>query len=96
MVASHDQVSARSGITVSRLSCVRAGSNILNPLRYAIANNELEAKFSPAFMVAAVAIRRKAGIHEFTDEFEQWWTGLDDEQQAALTDRIDLLGRARP
>jgi len=50
---------------------VRAGSNILNPLRYPIANNELEAKFSPAFMVAAVAIRRKAGIHEFTDEFVQ-------------------------
>jgi 2-methylcitrate dehydratase PrpD len=48
---------------------VRAGSNILNPLRYAIASNELEAKFCPAFMVSAVAIRRKAGIHEFTDEF---------------------------
>ena len=50
---------------------VRAGSNILNPLRYPIAQNELEAKFCPAFMVAAVAIRRKAGIHEFTDEFVQ-------------------------
>src|SRR5688572_14196863 len=48
---------------------VRAGSNILNPLRYPIATNELEAKFCPAFMVSAVAIRRKAGIHEFTDEF---------------------------
>jgi 2-methylcitrate dehydratase PrpD len=50
---------------------VRAGSNILNPLRYAIAANELEAKFCPAFMVAAIAIRRRAGIHEFTDEFVQ-------------------------
>jgi 2-methylcitrate dehydratase PrpD len=48
---------------------VRAGSNILNPLRYPIANNELEAKFCPAFMVGAIALRRKAGIHEFTDEF---------------------------
>jgi 2-methylcitrate dehydratase PrpD len=48
---------------------VRAGSNILNPLRYPIANNELEAKFCPAFMVSAIALRRKAGIHEFTDEF---------------------------
>jgi 2-methylcitrate dehydratase PrpD len=48
---------------------VRAGSNILNPLRYKIAQSELEAKFSPAFMVSAIAIRRKAGIHEFTDEF---------------------------
>ncbi|MDG2091476.1 MAG: MmgE/PrpD family protein [Gammaproteobacteria bacterium] len=48
---------------------IRAGSNILNPLRYPIANNELEAKFCPAFMVSAVALRRKAGIHEFNDEF---------------------------
>ncbi len=48
---------------------VRAGSNILNPLRYPIANNELEAKFCPAFMVSAIALRRKAGIHEFNDEF---------------------------
>ncbi len=48
---------------------VRAGSNILNPLRYPVAQTELEAKFSPAFMVSAIALRRKAGIHEFTDEF---------------------------
>jgi 2-methylcitrate dehydratase PrpD len=48
---------------------VRAGSNILNPLRYAIATNELEAKFCPAFMVSAIALRRKAGIREFNDEF---------------------------
>jgi 2-methylcitrate dehydratase PrpD len=50
---------------------VRAGSNILNPLRYEIAHNELEAKFCPAFMVSAIALRRKAGIHEFNDEFVQ-------------------------
>jgi 2-methylcitrate dehydratase PrpD len=48
---------------------VRAGSNILNPLRYDIASNELEAKFCPAFMVSAIALRRKAGIGEFNDEF---------------------------
>ena len=48
---------------------VRAGSNIMNPLRYPIATTELEAKFSPAFMVSAIALRRRAGIHEFTDEF---------------------------
>jgi 2-methylcitrate dehydratase PrpD len=48
---------------------VRAGSNILNPLRYEIAGNELEAKFCPAFMVSAIALRRKAGIREFNDEF---------------------------
>ena len=48
---------------------VRAGANILNPLRYAVARNELEAKFCPAFMVTSILLRRKAGIHEFTDEF---------------------------
>ena len=50
---------------------VRAGSNILNPLRYPIARNELEAKFCPAFMVSAIALRRKAGIQEFNDTFVQ-------------------------
>jgi 2-methylcitrate dehydratase PrpD len=50
---------------------MRAGSNILNPLRYPIAHNELEAKFCPAFMMSAIALRRKAGIHEFNDEFVQ-------------------------
>jgi 2-methylcitrate dehydratase PrpD len=50
---------------------VRAGSNILNPLRYDVAKNELEAKFSPPFMVSAIALRRKAGIREFSDEFVQ-------------------------
>jgi 2-methylcitrate dehydratase PrpD len=48
---------------------LRAGSNILNPLRYEIANTELEAKFCPAFMLSAVALRRKAGVNEFSDEF---------------------------
>jgi 2-methylcitrate dehydratase PrpD len=48
---------------------LRAGSNILNPLRYPIAHSELEAKFCPAFMMSSLVLRRKAGIHEFTDEF---------------------------
>jgi 2-methylcitrate dehydratase PrpD len=47
----------------------RAGSNILNPLRYPTADSELEAKFCPAFMMASLVLRRKAGIHEFTNEF---------------------------
>jgi 2-methylcitrate dehydratase PrpD len=48
---------------------LRAGSNILNPLRYPIAHTELEAKFCPAFMLSAIALRRRAGVHEFTDAF---------------------------
>jgi 2-methylcitrate dehydratase PrpD len=48
---------------------VRAGSNILNPLRYKTARTELEAKFCLPFMMASIALRRRAGIREFTDEF---------------------------
>src|SRR5262249_22658111 len=48
---------------------VRAGSNILNPLRYKTAKTELEAKFCLPFMMASILLRRRAGIREFTDEF---------------------------
>jgi 2-methylcitrate dehydratase PrpD len=46
-----------------------AGSNILDPIRYTIAQNELEAKFCMPFLLAAIAISRKAGVREFTREF---------------------------
>jgi 2-methylcitrate dehydratase PrpD len=48
---------------------LRAGSNILDPLRYKIAKTELEAKFSVPFLLSSIILRRKAGIREFTDEF---------------------------
>ena len=48
---------------------LRAGSNILNPLRYKKARNELEAKFCLPFMLSSIALRRKAGIQEFSDKF---------------------------
>src|SRR5439155_20868226 len=48
---------------------LRAGSNILDPLRYKIAKTELEAKFSVPFLMSTIVLRRKAGIREFTDEF---------------------------
>lgn len=46
-----------------------AGSNILNPIRYKIAHDELEAKFCMPFLLAAIILSRKAGSHEFTHEF---------------------------
>jgi len=46
-----------------------AGSNILKPIRYETAHDELEAKFCMPFLLAAVAISRKAGMREFTPEF---------------------------
>jgi 2-methylcitrate dehydratase PrpD len=48
---------------------LRAGNNILDPLRYGIAKNELEAKFSVPFLMSAIILRRKAGMREFTDEY---------------------------
>jgi 2-methylcitrate dehydratase PrpD len=48
---------------------LRAGSNILEPLRYKTAKTELEAKFSVPFLLGVIALRRKAGVQEFTDEF---------------------------
>jgi 2-methylcitrate dehydratase PrpD len=47
----------------------RAGSNILEPLRYKTAKTELEAKFCIPFLMTSIILRRKAGIREFTDEF---------------------------
>jgi 2-methylcitrate dehydratase PrpD len=48
---------------------LRAGSNILDPLRYKTAKTELEAKFCPPFLLSAIVLRHKAGMREFTDEF---------------------------
>lgn len=50
---------------------VRAGSNVLDPLRYKIATNELEAKFCLPFLMASLIVSRKAGVREFTDGFVQ-------------------------
>ncbi|MEX0584923.1 MAG: MmgE/PrpD family protein [Natronospirillum sp.] len=46
-----------------------AASNILDPIRYPIANNHLQAKFSMAGLLAMIVLRRQAGPLEFTDEF---------------------------
>jgi 2-methylcitrate dehydratase PrpD len=50
---------------------IRAGSNILNPIRYPIASNHLEAKFSLQAILSMIALSRKAGKREFEDEFVQ-------------------------
>ncbi len=48
---------------------VYAGTNILNPIRYPIAVNHLQAKFSLPAALAMIALARKAGKREFSDEF---------------------------
>jgi 2-methylcitrate dehydratase PrpD len=46
-----------------------AGSNILNPLRYALPQTGLEGKFSIPFCLASILLRRRAGVKEFSDDF---------------------------
>ncbi|WP_265516884.1 MmgE/PrpD family protein [Nitratireductor luteus] len=48
---------------------VHAGTNILKPIRYPIAKNHLQAKFSLPAALAMVALERKAGKREFSDAF---------------------------
>jgi len=48
---------------------VYAGTNILNPIRYPIAANHLQAKFSLPAALAMIALSRKAGKKEFSDDF---------------------------
>jgi 2-methylcitrate dehydratase PrpD len=48
---------------------VYAGSNILNPIRYPVAANHLQAKFSLPAALAMIALARKAGKREFSDQF---------------------------
>jgi 2-methylcitrate dehydratase PrpD len=48
---------------------LHAGTNILNPIRFAVATTDLEGKFCMAFLLAAIAIAGKAGKAEFSDEF---------------------------
>lgn len=48
---------------------VHAGTNILKPIRYPIAANHLQAKFSLPAALSMIALSRKAGKVEFSDEF---------------------------
>ncbi|GAA0835551.1 MmgE/PrpD family protein [Marinomonas arenicola] len=66
---------------------VYAGSNILNPIRYPIASNHLEAKFSLPAVLAMVAINGKAGKIEFEDDFVQ--SDAMQAMQRAIETRFD-------
>jgi 2-methylcitrate dehydratase PrpD len=48
---------------------LRAGRNVLGPIRFQIACTELEGKFSFAFLLSAIILRGRAGKEEFTDGF---------------------------
>lgn len=61
----------REGLTPADIARVtlRAGRNVLGPIRYRIAKTELEGKFSFAFLLAAIILRGRCGKAEFTDAF---------------------------
>lgn len=48
---------------------IRAGPNILEPLRYKEPVDDLQAKFSLQFGLASILMRRRAGLHEYAPEF---------------------------
>ena len=48
---------------------LRAGANILEPLRYTEPADELQAKFSLQFGLACILLRRQAGLAEYCAEF---------------------------
>lgn len=48
---------------------LHAANNILGPIRFAVANSELEGKFCMAFLLSSIILRGRAGKDEFTDAF---------------------------
>ncbi|MBI1219925.1 MAG: MmgE/PrpD family protein [Rhodobacteraceae bacterium] len=46
-----------------------AASNVLKPIRYPIAVNHLQAKFSMPALLSMIVLRRQAGPDEFTNDF---------------------------
>ncbi len=48
---------------------IHAGTNILKPIRYPIAKNHLQAKFSLPAALSMIALKRQAGKVEFSDAF---------------------------
>lgn len=60
-----------NGLTADDIASVmlKAGSNVLGPIRFRIATTELEGKFSFAFLLTAIILAGRAGKAEFTDEF---------------------------
>lgn len=60
-----DEALKPEGVREIRL---RAGHNILEPLRYKRPTNEFQAKFSLQFGLACVLTKRRAGLREYTTE----------------------------
>lgn len=62
-----------------------AGKNILEPIRYPLAKNHLQAKFSMPALLAMIVIKRRASHHEFMDAF------VAGPQMQDMQQRTDLI-----
>ena len=60
-----------NGLTAEDIESVtlRAGRNVLGPIRFRVARTELEGKFSFAFLLSAIILRGRAGKAEFSEAF---------------------------
>ena len=75
-----------SGLTSTDVARVRirTNANVVNTLLHNDPSNWLEAKFSLPFNAAAILVRGRAGLAEFTDEV------VNDPQIRAMIDRVDF------
>lgn len=62
-----------------------AASNILEPIRYSLAINHLQAKFSMQALLAMIVLRRRAGPQEFVTEF------VGGQAMQAMQQRIETI-----
>ena len=71
-----------------------AGSNILNPIRYPIAADHLQAKFSLPAELAMIILNRRAGKKEFSDGFVKSQEMQDMQQciETVFDPEIEKLG----
>jgi 2-methylcitrate dehydratase PrpD len=78
---------AEEGLTPNDIEGVtlRAGFNVLGPIRFRIAKTELEGKFSFAFLLAAIILRGRCGKEEFTDEF------VSSDACQAMQERVETM-----
>jgi 2-methylcitrate dehydratase PrpD len=73
---------------------LRAGSNVLGPIRFQLARTELEGKFSFQFLLAAIILTGRAGKAEFTDEFvsSQACQDMQSRIETAFDPEVEALG----
>lgn len=78
---------------------IRTGSNVIapGPLRIAHANTALEGKFCVPFQMAAIVLRRKAGLQEFSDDFvrSEACQSMQRRVEASIAPEIEALGKDR-